>query len=115
MPAAAILKGLTTMNAVTEFLIGGSAADTLAATEFAAARKAFREIKRAKDKRGQVWVCIGHLNSCLEANRVICADSNSNLKALGQFTVLQNARLDAAGEKNPFSFMPPCHLLYLFG
>ena len=45
----------------------GQIACLLGDIEFEAARSAFAAVPSAVDKRGQVWVCVGHLNSCYHA------------------------------------------------
>ena len=102
MPFIHVLQALNAVNAVSAFLESGGVLEVLADAEFAAARKAFSEVSSARDKRGQIWVCIGHLNSCLEANRRIFADSTSNWKALQQITMTQRSRLDLALSKVRF-------------
>jgi hypothetical protein len=102
MPVIETLKALKTFQSLANFLETGTAADVLADIEFAAARKAFSEIPAADDKRGQVWTCIGHLNSCYEANRHIYANARSNASALKQITWSQRQRLENAAIKCRF-------------
>lgn len=104
MAAVEILKTLSTIRALSAFLEAGGVLDVLATVEFTAARKAFQEVALAQDKRGQMWVCIGHLNSALTANIAICQNSESNLRAFSQITMAQQMRLEAASEKVRFLF-----------
>jgi len=102
MTPIGVLKGLKTLQALRQFVDGGGILDVLAGVEFAAARKAFGELPLATDRRAQLYLCIGHLNSCYQASLAICQDATSNWNALNQITISQQARLGAAAERTRF-------------
>jgi hypothetical protein len=96
MPVIETLKTLKTIVDITSFLESGNVAQILGDIEFEAAKKAFSEVPLASDKRGQIWVCIGHLNSCYEANKRVFRDLGSEWNPLSRILAKEFNREAAA-------------------
>ena len=66
-PFAEMVSGARTCSCLFAYLERGQIANVLGDIELAAARDSFSRIPTAFDKRGQVQICIGHLNSSFSA------------------------------------------------
>jgi hypothetical protein len=62
-----MVRGASTAGRLFALLETGQMANTIGDIELSAAKDAFARIATAKDKRGQVQICVGHLNSAYSA------------------------------------------------
>lgn len=62
-----MVRGASTASRLFALLETGQIANTIGDVELSAAKDAFARIATAKDKRGQVQICVGHLNSAYSA------------------------------------------------
>lgn len=62
-----MVRGASTASRLFALLETGQIANTIGDIELSAAKDAFARIATAKDKRGQVQICVGHLNSAYSA------------------------------------------------
>ncbi len=80
-----------------EMIEGDKLSSSLGDIEMRAARTAFQEVPRALDKRGQVWTCIGHLNSAQAAYETFILS-----RTPGNVTGTRSTADDIAGTKRKY-------------
>jgi len=99
--AAVLLKSAKTVHQLIGYVNDGSFADSLGDIEMSAARSAFASVPHSTDKRGQVWACIGHLNSAQHAYESFIRTRSST----GILSLVRSMRDNDARAKRKFALV----------